>query len=135
MVDFQRLVYLRTTKSTNDYAITLSNNDPKENTCIYTFNQIAGRGQIGRYWFSDTDKNLTTTFTWKCPNIPIHEQFRINMAFSLALWEFAASILSNTEHLSIKWPNDLYYKSKKLAGILIQNVLKGPSIELSLIHI
>ena len=129
MVDFQRLVYLRTTKSTNDYAITLSNNDPKENTCIYTFNQIAGRGQIGRYWFSDTDKNLTTTFTWKCPNIPIHEQFRINMAFSLALWEFAASILSNTEHLSIKWPNDLYYKSKKLAGILIQNVLKGPSIE------
>ena len=129
MVDFHHIVYLKTTKSTNDYAITLSNNDPNHNTCTYSFDQIAGRGQIGRYWFSDTDKNLTTTFSWKQPDIPIQEQFRINMAFSLALWDFAASIIPDKEHLMIKWPNDIYFKDKKLAGILIQNVLKGTAIE------
>lgn len=129
MVEFKRLVYLRTTNSTNDYAINLSNNDPNVNTCIYTFDQVAGRGQIGRYWFSDTDKNLATTFSWKHPYIAIQDQFQINMAFSLAIWEFAAAIIEDKENLTLKWPNDLYYKNKKLAGILIQNVLKGTILE------
>lgn len=128
MAVFSRQVYLRTSGSTNDHAITLSNNDPNRNTCTYTFNQVAGRGQIGRSWYTGADKNLASTFSWKQPDIPILEQFRINMAFSLAVWSFAAQHTSQ-EHLTIKWPNDIYYKNQKLAGILIQNVLKGSTIE------
>lgn len=128
MVDFHRLVFLRTSNSTNDYAITSSNNDPNHNTCTYTFHQVAGRGQIGRTWYTGADKNVATTFSWNQPNVPIVEQFRINMAFSLAIWGFGAHYLGQ-DHLTIKWPNDIYYKDNKLAGILIQNILKGSVLE------
>ena len=40
-----------------------------------------------------------------------------------------------TNHINIKWPNDIYYKDKKLAGILIENSIKGTQIEKSIVGI
>ncbi len=127
MAVFSRQVYLRTSGSTNDHAVSLSNNDPNPNICVYTFDQVSGRGQIGRRWYTGADKNLASTFSWQQPDIPILEQFRINMAFSMAVHGFVARH-TGLDHLSIKWPNDIYFKNQKLAGILIQNVLKGAAI-------
>jgi BirA family biotin operon repressor/biotin-[acetyl-CoA-carboxylase] ligase len=33
----------------------------------------------------------------------------------------------------IKWPNDIYFKNKKICGILIQNILKGNHLENSIL--
>ena len=37
--------------------------------------------------------------------------------------------------MKIKWPNDIFYNDQKLAGILIENVLRGSSIEYATIGI
>jgi len=128
MVQFKRHIYLKTIHSTNDYAISLSNSDPKQNSCIYTYNQSAGRGQIGRKWYGGQDNNLSSTYSWQLPPVAVGEQFDINTAFSLAILEFARAHLDTDQIVSIKWPNDIYVGDRKLAGILIQNILKGNRI-------
>ena len=55
-------IFLDKVHSTNEYTInTLTKSNPKEGTVISTYNQTAGRGQIGRYWFSGADENLSFT--------------------------------------------------------------------------
>ena len=37
--------------------------------------------------------------------------------------------------LSIKWPNDIFYENRKLAGILINSTIKGNMMDVSIIGI
>jgi len=122
-----QFTYLKDCHSTNDYAISnLSNNDPKLNSCIYTFNQTAGRGQIGRYWYSGQNNNLTVSFRLALNGFQVNDQFLANIAFALAVKDFISSQIK--EQVSIKWPNDLYVGDRKIAGILIHNNLRGNDI-------
>jgi BirA family biotin operon repressor/biotin-[acetyl-CoA-carboxylase] ligase len=60
------------------------------------------------------------------------QQFLLSAAMSLGLYDF----LNNydlTEELSIKWPNDLYIGTKKIAGVLIENTLRGAYLDWSII--
>jgi len=137
-VHFPRFIYMDEVSSTNEYAMSLSSNtDPKQNLCLYTYNQTAGRGQIGRNWYSSKGENLTCTFIWQDISLPAKEQFRINIAFTLAIHQLVQSQLESisTPKISIKWPNDIYIGDKKIAGILIQNVLKGDKISTCLLGI
>jgi BirA family biotin operon repressor/biotin-[acetyl-CoA-carboxylase] ligase len=54
------------------------------------------------------------------------------MAISLALVEALGQLVGD---LSIKWPNDIYWRNGKLAGILIENTLKGNLIKESVIGV
>ena len=45
------------------------------------------------------------------------------------------SISSNSSNPSIKWPNDVYVGSKKLAGMLIQNSISGIMMQTTIIGI
>jgi len=130
----ERFIYLHKTDSTNEYAMnTLSNNDPNSNTCVYTFNQTDGRGQIGRFWYSGKDKNLTCSFRILLDNFHVKDQFLINRAFSLAIRSFIASKVQVP--VTIKWPNDIYVGDKKIAGILIQNLLRSTTISSTILGV
>ena len=37
--------------------------------------------------------------------------------------------------VSIKWPNDIYYRDRKLVGILIENDMQGVDVALSIVGI
>lgn len=52
-------------------------------------------------------------------------QFLISQIISLAIKE---ELSTYTEDISIKWPNDIYWKEKKICGILIENDLMGRNI-------
>jgi BirA family biotin operon repressor/biotin-[acetyl-CoA-carboxylase] ligase len=56
------------------------------------------------------------------------------MAFSLAIYDCLKSILNN-QNLKIKWPNDLYVGDKKIAGILIQNTIRGTRLHNSILGV
>lgn len=130
-LQFTRFIYKKQLESTNESAmIALSNKGPSHNFCLYTYDQTAGRGQIGRKWYSGSGENLTATYTWQEVGLPAKEQFRINMAFALAIYQLIHAQLepSMAETVSIKWPNDIYIGDRKVAGILIRNVLKGDRI-------
>ena len=42
---------------------------------------------------------------------------------------------SYTDHVTVKWPNDIYWKDKKICGMLIENDLSGHNLYCSIIGI
>ncbi|MBK8518597.1 MAG: biotin--[acetyl-CoA-carboxylase] ligase [Saprospiraceae bacterium] len=126
-------IYLEETISTNTYALDLlSKTNPPEGTCIITDFQTAGRGQIGRYWHSEAEKNLLVTYIFYPHTLKVKDQFYLNIISGLAMRDVAAHWIGNVK---IKWPNDIYSGDKKLAGILVQNVLRGDFIKSTIIGV
>lgn len=131
----QRFVYLKNTPSTNEYGANVSSiNNPNYNYCVYTYNQTDGRGQIGRKWFSGQGENIACSFYYRINKLKVKDQFDINIAVCLALYDLIVQYLPN-EKIHIKWPNDMYIENKKVAGILIQNQIKGYQISSTTIGI
>ena len=58
-----------------------------------------------------------------------HRQFYLSQVTALALHDVLSSY---TEGISIKWPNDIYWKDKKICGTLIENDLTGIHISRSI---
>jgi len=92
--------------------------------------QTAGRGQTGNGWESEADKNLLCSILLDINRFHLSvTPFTINIAVCVALYRMIQSILPDDSRLSIKWPNDIYYGDKKLAGILIENMFNGYEVE------
>lgn len=120
---------LKKLDSTNTHAIALlSKNNPSEGTVISAWNQVSGRGQIGRKWLSEAGKNLTFSIIFYPRFLPANQQFLFSQAIALGVYDFLNLFLTNVK---IKWPNDIYVGDKKICGILIQNVLSGRNIQSS----
>lgn len=128
-------IRLQRVNSTNKYAVeTISKSKPIEGTVISASFQYDGRGQIGRYWESEEGKNILCSTILHPRFLQAHDQFQLNMAISLALNDFINHFVTGEGHnVCIKWPNDIYVNSEKIAGILIQNTLKGKFINSSVV--
>jgi BirA family biotin operon repressor/biotin-[acetyl-CoA-carboxylase] ligase len=129
------LVIIQQVDSTNNYLKQLlSNSTPlPEGTVIMAEAQIDGRGQQGKKWHADPGKNLTFSLLLNPLFLQPIQQFLISQIVSLGLAEVLEKILDNK--ISIKWPNDIYYKNNKIAGILIENTIQGVQIKNSIIGI
>lgn len=103
-----------------------------ELSVVVTKDQTAGRGQPGNYWESEAGKNLTFSVLIQPDFLQVQQQFCITQLVTLALMDVLKPIY---EKVAIKWPNDIYADHYKLAGILIENNLKGNSISDSIIGI
>ena len=123
-------VFLHETNSTNSYLDELCNNSSVEElTSVYTDFQTAGRGQRGNSWESEAGKNLLFSFVVYPEFLEAHRQFYLSQVTALALHDVLSSY---TEGISIKWPNDIYWKDKKICGTLIENDLTGIHISRSI---
>lgn len=104
-----------------------------EGTTIITQDQSNGRGQRGNSWESEPGKNATFSVILKPTAISAQNQFQLHLITTLAIHGALFPILG--KELKIKWPNDIYYRNRKLGGILIENTLKGSRIENSIVGI
>ncbi|MCQ2959002.1 MAG: biotin--[acetyl-CoA-carboxylase] ligase [Bacteroidales bacterium] len=119
--------------STNDYAMSLVRNGEVADFTVVKANfQTKGRGQVGNHWVSNKGENLLFSVIVHPHQIPANEQFIISQCVSLALCNVVSLFCKD---VCIKWPNDIYVGNKKIAGILIENLLKGRLIETSIIGI
>lgn len=126
------LLHLKELDSTNAYALNLlSKNKPSEGTVISAWNQTCGRGQIGSNWESEAGKNITMSLILYPNFLPIKQQFLLNQAISLSVFDFVSRFVS--AEVKIKWPNDVFVNNKKIAGILIQNSLSSNIFQSSVI--
>lgn len=124
-------MYIATVNSTNDY-LRLH----PDIVTLRTDFQTYGRGQAGNHWESEPGKNLLFSTRLKEIGLAATNQWRINMLVAVALYETLNTKLSTLNStLTIKWPNDIYYGDKKLAGVLIENTLLGTRIADSIIGI
>lgn len=119
--------------STNDHLGQLcKNNEAEEFYTVLAEFQTAGKGQRGNSWESEPGKNLTFSTVLYPTILKANRQFFLSMLISTAIIE----TLSNyTKGFSIKWPNDIYWNNRKIAGILIENELEGQYVMQSIIGI
>lgn len=79
--------------------------------------QTAGRGRLGRAWDSSA-QGQALTFSLGVPLAP-RDWSGLSLAVGLALAEALHPAVR------IKWPNDLWWQGRKLAGILIETAGAG----------
>lgn len=103
---------------------------------VIAHSQDAGRGQRGNSWESAPGENITMSCA-VCPEgVQAREQFILSCAVSLAIIDTLKSLLPRfAEEFSVKWPNDIYFRNRKICGILIENSLSGTQIIRSIIGI
>ncbi|MDD2298734.1 MAG: biotin--[acetyl-CoA-carboxylase] ligase [Fermentimonas sp.] len=130
----ERLVIrLKEVDSTNNYLKSLVRDQrPEEGSMIIADFQLGGRGQMGNGWYSEKGKNLLFSLLIYPDGVPANEQFIISRIASLAVKN---TLDQFTDDIRIKWPNDIYWKDKKIAGMLIENDIQGKNIENSVIGI
>ena len=126
------IIKLNAIDSTNSFLRQLSSDKKVEDyTVVIAESQLKGRGQMGTSWNSQSGKNLMASVFVDVSFLAIDHSFWISMATSLAI--------SNTlkgfqiRNVKVKWPNDILADQKKIAGILIENVIKNNTLQASII--
>lgn len=131
--DNRLIVRVKEVDSTNNYLKKLVYNEhPEEGSMVITEFQSAGRGQMGNGWASEAGKNLLLSLLIYPDNLLANEQFIISRMASLAVKNCLDQFVDD---IRIKWPNDIYWKDKKIAGMLIENDVQGKYIQNSVIGI
>lgn len=135
MISSKRL-FLDEVDSTNRYLSELvSKEKVPEGTMVVARFQTAGKGMDGNRWESAPGLNLTFSFVIYPDFLPVDQQFYLNKSISLALADLAEEMLGENNAVKIKWPNDLYAGNNKLAGMLVQNGVKGNRFDFAVVGI
>lgn len=115
-------IQLDEVESTNTYLKALIFDDPElpSWTAVSTAKQSQGRGQRGNSWESEPYKNITLSVLLRPETYEGFEPFDLNVFVSLGVCAFLREYLPS-QHIKIKWPNDIYVGEKKIAGILTEN--------------
>ncbi|MBR4897462.1 MAG: biotin--[Prevotella sp.] len=124
-----KIIHVNDTDSTNRYLREL---DVDGDVCVWTDYQTAGRGCGTNTWESERGKNLLFSLLIHPANIPVNKQFVVSMAVANSI---AKVVSKYVKTVSVKWPNDIYVRDKKLCGILIENRLRGGVIKDSIIGV
>lgn len=85
--------------------------------------QTGGRGRDQREWDSP-EGGFYGTLALELPVSPILSYGLLSLLAGLGIRDVLAKWLPG-ERLDLKWPNDLLCRGKKLAGILVENQVKG----------
>ena len=111
---FEIFIFNKVT-STNDVAISLIRNDNKKRGYVFAKKQTKGRGTFGKYWESKEGNLFSTIFFKLKKNYPPFNEFSIinPIIVSSVIGGFCGK-----KNVSIKWPNDVFVKGKKICGIL-----------------
>jgi len=129
----RRIIRVDEVESTNFYLKkTVREQHPEEGSLVIAEYQSGGRGQMGTSWFSSKGENLLFSLLIYPKGVAANEQFIISRIASLAVKN---TLDHFTNDIRIKWPNDIYWKDQKIAGILIENDIQGKHIENSVIGI
>ena len=113
---------LESTPSTNDFLSALPSSE-KFQVCVAR-EQTSGKGQYNREWLSEKDTSVLISLRINFQlDTPLDG---LSLVIGIAIID---SLIENygTERLELKWPNDIYFENKKLAGILIENSVQSKS--------
>ena len=127
-----RYIDLDETDSTNSYCRDGLNVNPEKGMAaprmvvVSTDFQLAGRGQGTNSWESERGQNLLFSILCHPVWVPIATQFIISECIALAIKDVLSEMTSD---ITIKWPNDIYWKDAKICGILIENKLSHGQIK------
>lgn len=102
--------------STNQYLLDRVGQLPSGAVCLAEYQQ-AGRGRRGRQWLSPFGSNLYLSMYWRL-DAGMAAAMGLSLVVGIAIADTLTSL--GAQNIKLKWPNDLYYQDKKLAGILTE---------------
>ncbi|MBI2842735.1 MAG: biotin--[acetyl-CoA-carboxylase] ligase [Armatimonadetes bacterium] len=113
-----------TVTSTNDVAGALAAQGADEGTVVVAAEQTRGRGSRGRGWLSPAGSNLLVSIILR-PCLPPDRFGELAFVAAVAV----AETLRNSCGLdaTVKWPNDVQVRGKKISGIIVE-AAKGAAI-------
>lgn len=120
------IIELQEVDSTNNYLVKYKSADQVDMVVAVADYQTAGRGQGTNRWESERGKNLLFSMLIHPVMVPVARQFLLSMAGALAL---KMAIGSYVEDITLKWPNDIYWKDRKISGTLIETSLGNGHIK------
>lgn len=112
-----KIEYIPNVTSTNDIIMEYGRQGIEEFITVVADSQSSGRGRKGRIFYSPDNAGTYFSILLR-PNINFSESLYITTAAAAAVTE-AMKQLYNMD-TEIKWVNDIYYKGKKICGILTE---------------
>jgi len=127
------VIRLESVDSTNNYTANRARgNDLRHGTVILAVEQTAGKGQMGAVWQSNAGENCTFSVFLDNVNMSVERQFLLTKIVCLSLIDTLRNYGLNP---AIKWPNDIYVGDRKIAGVLIENIVQGKTIVRSIVGV
>ena len=132
--------YLDTTDSTNRVALELAQRGAPHGTAVVAEGQTAGRGRLGRSFFSPPHLNLYTSIILR-PELTTVEAPTLILTTAVAVADAvcetasAAAGESRDADVEIKWPNDVLLGGRKTSGILMEMSAEATRVKFAVLGI
>jgi len=112
--------------STNSHLLRAASDGGPSGLVCLAERQTAGRGRQGRSWVSPFGGNLYLSLLWRYALAPA-ELGGLSLAAGVAVAR--TLIAAGAEGIGLKWPNDVHWRRRKLAGLLLEvaGEAQGPS--------
>jgi len=120
--------YYDTTDSTNRVALELARSGADHGTTVVAEGQTAGRGRLGRSFYSPPYLNLYTSVVLR-PRTTTAEAPAWILASAVAVADTIAASLDEPSAVEIKWPNDVLLGGRKTSGILMELGAEATRVE------
>ncbi|MEZ4600421.1 MAG: biotin--[acetyl-CoA-carboxylase] ligase [Syntrophotaleaceae bacterium] len=111
----REIIFFSSTDSTNNRAHELALKGASEGTVVLADAQTAGKGRLGRRWESPPGVNLYASVVLR-PAIPPHHASQLTFLSAAAVARSVAQCSGLPP--SVKWPNDVLLRGRKVAGLL-----------------
>uniref|UniRef100_UPI0010A060BC bifunctional biotin--[acetyl-CoA-carboxylase] ligase/biotin operon repressor BirA n=1 Tax=Ningiella ruwaisensis TaxID=2364274 RepID=UPI0010A060BC len=112
----QHIIVENIVSSTNDL-IKASSRELSQGSVCLAEAQTKGRGRRGRTWVSPFGASIYMSMLWRFES---GYQSMSGLSLLIGIGVRRALNAMGAEKSQLKWPNDVYYNGKKLAGILIE---------------
>jgi BirA family biotin operon repressor/biotin-[acetyl-CoA-carboxylase] ligase len=128
----QQIEHYQRTDSTNRVASEMARKGAAHGTIVVAEEQTAGRGRLGRVFYSPAHENLYLSVILR-PNLMTEAAPLLVLSTAIAVAELIASEVddgtSDGDEVSIKWPNDILLRGKKTSGILLEMHAEGARVD------
>ncbi len=111
--------------STNDEAAALAAAGAPHGAVVVAGGQRRGRGRLGRSWYSPPGENLYLSCVLR-PDISAAALPPATLAAGVAV---AETVTGFGVRASVKWPNDVLARGRKLAGLLTEMSTRGARVD------
>jgi BirA family biotin operon repressor/biotin-[acetyl-CoA-carboxylase] ligase len=111
-----RLEVLEAVDSTNLYLLQKAPPELADGQCCIAESQSGGRGRRGRRWVSTPYRNLLFSMAWTFEGGP---QSAAGLSLAAGVAVLRTLQACGIGGVGLKWPNDVVWQERKLAGILI----------------
>lgn len=111
---------LDTVDSSNNYAMALAKSGAAgHGEVFFALQQTAGKGQRGKQWITAHGVNVMQSIVLETSTLDVTDLYVLSMALALGVHRWFSEKAG--DECRIKWPNDIYWRDRKAAGILIEN--------------